>query len=228
MDARVGAAAQNNARWCNIVCQSHGLATVLSEQLWIAPEGSPRLYPDAVTLAPGLPLEFVLSQIDTRSGCSVKDSFADLDLAEHGFTLLFDAHWFYREPAPPGTRVRRAWQQITTGDDLEQWVAAADLKDVIRPELLRDQTVRILAVRDERAVTAGAIINRTGDTVGLSNVFTTATEPASDYGDLPQAIGGYFPGVPVVGYERSSRSAGAADSGFEAIGPLRVWMKPAA
>jgi hypothetical protein len=84
MDPRLVAAVQNNACWCDIVCRSHGLPTVLSEQVWIAPEGSPPLYPDAVTLAPRLAADFVLRRIDTSPGCSVKDSLADLDLSPHG------------------------------------------------------------------------------------------------------------------------------------------------
>ncbi len=60
-----------------------------------------------------------------------------------------------------------------TDDDLERWAAAANLKGVIRLQLPRHQTVRVLALHHDHVVTAGAIINRTGETVGLSNVFTT-------------------------------------------------------
>ncbi len=194
----------------------------------MAPEGSLPLYPDAVTLAPGLPADSVLSQVDAGPGCSVKDSFADLDRSEHGFTVLFDARWFYRESAPPRTRSRLGWQPITTDDDLERWARAADLKGIIRPELLRDRTVRVLAVRHKHVVTAGAIINRSGETVGLSNVFTTsATTPTSAWRDLPAAIADAFAGVPIVGYGHGSPLAVASDSGFEATGRLRVWLKPA-
>ena len=112
-------------------------------------------------------------------GCSVKDSFADLDLSPHGFTVLFDARWLFRGPVSPRTRARLGWQLITSDDDLERWAVAAGLEGIIRPELLSEPTVRVLAVRDEQAVTTGAIINRTGATVGVSNVFTTAATPAS-------------------------------------------------
>src|SRR5664279_4155302 len=196
MDPRLVAAVQNNACWCDIVCRSHGLPTVLSEQVWIAPEGSPPLYPDAVTLAPRLAADFVLRRIDTGPGCSVKDSFADLDLSKHGFAVLFDARWLFRGPASPRTRPRLGWQVITSDDDLDRWAVAADLEGIIRPELLRDPTVRVLAVRDEQAVTIGAIVNRTGATVGLSNVFTTATTAVSAWRDLPAAVGDAFAGIP--------------------------------
>jgi hypothetical protein len=97
MNPRLVAALQNNACWCDIVCRSHGVPTVRSEQLWIAPEGSPLLYPDAVTLAPQLAADSVLRRIDTSPGCSVKDSFADLDPLPYGFTVLFDALWLFRD-----------------------------------------------------------------------------------------------------------------------------------
>jgi hypothetical protein len=189
MDPRLVAAVQNNACWCDIVCRSHGVPTVRSEQLWVAPEGAPRLYPDAVTLAPQLAADFVLRGIDTGRGCSVKDSFADLDLSPHGFTVLFDGWWLFRGPASPRTRPRFGWLPVTNEDDLERWAVAAGLEGIIRPELLRDRTVHVLAVRDEQAVTMGAIITQTGATIGISNVFTTAAAPASAWRDLPAAVG---------------------------------------
>ena len=228
MDPRVVAAAQNNACWCDTVCRSHGLPTVLSEQMWMAPEGSPPLYPDAVTLAPRLAADFVLRRIDTGPGCSVKDSFADLDLSKHGFAVLSDARWLFRGPASPRTRPRLGWQVITSDDDLDRWAVAADLEGIIRPKLLRDPTVRVLAVRDEQAVTTGAIVNRTGATVGLSNVFTTATPAVSAWRDLPAAVGDAFGGIPIAGYEHGNALAAAVESSFEPIAPLQVWLKTAA
>jgi hypothetical protein len=228
MDPRLVVAVRNNACWCDIVCRSHGLPTVLSEQVWTAPRGAPPLYPDAVTLAPGLAADFVLGRIDTSPGCSVKDSFADLDLSGHGFAVLFDARWLFRGPALPRTRPRIGWQLITSDDDLELWVVAAELEGIIRPELLRDPTVRVLAVRDQRALTAGAIVNRTGATVGLSNVFTTASTAALAWRDLPAAVGEAFAGLPIVGYEHGDALAAVAEAGFETIASLRVWLKPAA
>jgi hypothetical protein len=228
MDARVLAAAENNAQWCDRVCRSHGLPTALSEHMWVAQQGSPRLYPDAVTLVPGLPVDCVLRQVEVGPGCSVKDSFADLDLSAHGFTVLFDASWLFREPEPPRECSRFDWQSISTDDDLEQWLVAAGLVGIIRPELLRDPTVRVLARCNRQVVVAGAILNRTGETVGLSNVFTSENAPAAAWRDLPAAIGQAFADLPIVGYEHDTGLAAAVEVGFEAIGPLRVWLRPPA
>jgi hypothetical protein len=51
----LAAAENNNARWCDAVCRSHGLATRFAGDLWRALGGAPRFYPDAVTLRPGAP-----------------------------------------------------------------------------------------------------------------------------------------------------------------------------
>lgn len=127
MNARVRAAVENNARWCDIVCRSHGLPTEMSEHLWVTPQGSPPLYPDAVTLVPAVAADVVLKQIDNRPGSSVKDSFADVDLGSLGFIELFEARWLFREPAPARTRTRLRWDTVMTEVEFAQWVSSAEL-----------------------------------------------------------------------------------------------------
>jgi hypothetical protein len=102
-------------------CDPTAAGRPLSEQTWIAPDGSPRLYPDAVTLVPRLAADVVLRRIDTSPGCSVKDSFADLDLSAHDFIVLFEAWWLFREPIAPRTRSSLSWQLTTSDEDLESW-----------------------------------------------------------------------------------------------------------
>src|SRR3954462_805415 len=94
-------AARNNAEWCDLVCRTHGIETAFSDRAWVALRRSPRSYPDAVTLSPLPSVGDVLSRIDTSAGCSVKDSFATLDLAEDGFRVLFEAEWIHRPAAAP-------------------------------------------------------------------------------------------------------------------------------
>src|SRR5438067_1586880 len=94
------AAAENNARWCDAVCRSHGLATRFAGDLWHALGGAPRFYPDVVTLRPTAAVEDVLA----CAPASVKDSFACLDLAPAGFDVLFDAQWLvHRAPRAAAT-----------------------------------------------------------------------------------------------------------------------------
>jgi hypothetical protein len=91
-------AALNNAEWCDAVCRSHGLPTRFAGDVWVCLRRSPMFYPDAVTLAPAVAPADVLRDIDTSAGCSVKDSFATLDLAPHGFEVLFEAEWIRLGP----------------------------------------------------------------------------------------------------------------------------------
>jgi hypothetical protein len=226
MDPRVSTAAQNNAHWCDVVCRSHQLPTKLTERLWIAPEGSPHLYPDAVTLAPHLPTEVVLADIDTSAGCSVKDSFADLDLGGHGFVELFEATWLAREHAPQQALPRLSWRVVTTEDELNRWASAADLEDLFGPALLADPAIRFLGVDDGQRGRGGTILNRTGETVGISNVFATGLPPHALWSDLPAAVGSLFARLPMVGYEHGEDLAHAMAGSFEAIAPLQIWLKP--
>ena len=126
------AAARNNAEWCDIVCGAHGIPGRFEPDAWVAPTRTPRYYPDAVTLDPEAVARSILGRIDTSSpGCSVKDSFAALDLGPFGFEVMLEAEWIYRE-APrrriAGPRDLR-WAAIETADELVAWEAAWDVDD---------------------------------------------------------------------------------------------------
>jgi hypothetical protein len=101
IDTRAWVAARNNAEWCDLVCRGHGVTTQLDARLWVARHRSPPRYPDAVTLLPDVTVDEVLSRIDTRDGCSVKDSFAALDLRPAGFRVLFEMSGSPPPPDPP-------------------------------------------------------------------------------------------------------------------------------
>ncbi len=98
----LAAAARNNADCCDAYCRSRGITGRFEPECWSSPRRTPPLYPDAVTLVPGVAPGQLLSRIDTRGGCSVKDSFADVDLAAAGFRTLFAAEWVaWTDQAPP-------------------------------------------------------------------------------------------------------------------------------
>ncbi|MFY1655555.1 hypothetical protein ACN27J_32305 [Solwaraspora sp. WMMB762] len=84
------AAACNNAGWCAAVSRSHGCPDTVDDAAWCSARRTPPYYPDAVTLRPDATPADILDRIDTTSpGCSVKDSFATLDLTPDGFVELF-------------------------------------------------------------------------------------------------------------------------------------------
>lgn len=180
---------------------------------------SPPYYPDAVTLDETVRADDVLRAVDASAGCSVKDSFAALDLAPAGFRVLFEAEWMGR--APTAGRATR-WRAVRTADELRAFAAAHGVGDVFRPELLDDPRVTVLARLDGDEVVAGAIANRTDGVVGLSNVFGDDPWP-----EAVAAVSARYPGLPLVGYESAADLDAARAAGFVTVGPLRVWLREA-
>ena len=206
------AAAENNARWCDAVCRSHGLDARFEDDLWCVLGGAPRFYPDVVTLRPSAAVEDVLA----HAPGSVKDSFACLELP--GYEVLFEAQWLvHRSPRAGETSL--TWSAVSA---VEGWAAAAGLGDIILPPLLDDPEVCILAGRrgENGPIVAGAILNATGDVVGLSNAFGEV-----QWRDLPAVAAAVFPGRPIVGYEHGDALGEAVAAGFAPLHPLRVWVR---
>ncbi|WP_371618728.1 hypothetical protein [Streptomyces sp. NBC_00454] len=227
-------AALNNAEWCDAVCRAHGLEGSLGEDVWISARRTPPYYPDAVTLRAEASEGAVLTGIDTDApGSSVKDSFAVLDLAPDGFEVLFDAQWIHRPataPAPaPTPGLALNWTRVASAAELEAWEATWDGEEstgLFRPALLTSE-IAFLAGRDPGGrIRAGAVANRTGEVVGLSNVFTAEGTPddAAWSGSLA-SIAGLWPGLAVVGYESGDDLGTAIRHGFRPVGPLRVWLR---
>jgi hypothetical protein len=106
-------AALSHAEWCDEFCRTHGIVGHFRAGYWFSPVRTPRYYPDAVTLLPEITVEQVLSGIDSSNGCSVKESYAGLDVAAAGFRPLFRAHWLAREPAGSRARSSRGWSVLT-------------------------------------------------------------------------------------------------------------------
>jgi hypothetical protein len=227
------AAVRNNAAWCDSVCRSHDIAGTFDERAWRSARRPPPYYPDAITLRhDAVPADF-LSVIDlTSPGCSVKDSFATLDLAPDGFTALFTAQWIHRPagltaPAAPTLGIAR----VSTPAQLRDWQAAwhdgDPAPDVFRPALLDDPTVRVLALHDGEYLCGGFVLNLGSGLVGLSNLFATGrTGVAAIWAAAITSAAGHFPGLPLVGYEHEDdlALALALASGFTPIGALRVWL----
>ncbi|MGC4806921.1 hypothetical protein [Micromonospora sp. DT233] len=242
------AAARDNAAWCDLLCRTHGLPGTVDADAWSVPRRSPPWYPDAVTLRPGVDAEALLARIDAGPGASVKDSFADLDLAPYGFRVLFAAAWILR-PAVPGspppppapadatgagppadgpvsTPVTPADDPllipVTAAEGLAAWAAAHGGGDLFRPALLDDSRITVLARLDAAgAVVGGAVLSRTGAAVGVSNVFARPAAVAQVWHGVAAAR----PDLPLVGYESGDDLPPAERAGFRRIGPLRVWLR---
>jgi hypothetical protein len=234
-------AAENNARWCDAVGHTHGGPGEIHEHLWLSRRPMPRFYPNVVTLSAEAGAAVQLAAMrelvnEAQLGAfAVKDSFACLDLVPLGFQVLFEATWLWRDAmVPPPTLVDTGlqWTSIDDPDALSDWEAAwngspadpaaSPPARIFLPALLSDPDIRCVAAYRDQQVVSGAIANRTGDVVGVSNVFAHEDAERSWAGCLATIIT-TFPGLPQVGYERGEERAIAETLGFEVVGPLRVW-----
>jgi len=230
MDDWRAIAALNNAEWCDVVCRSHGARTRFDGDAWTSPTRTPPYYPDAVTLVPDLSVPDLLARIDASAGCSIKDSFAALDLADHGFRVLFDAQWIVHTGAqlPPREGDAR-WERVRDVDEFERWVeawrGADEPADVLRPELLEHDSVAVLAAHAGDRIVAGAILNRSANAVGISNFFADDDSTSTSWSGCLAFAESHFGTANLVGYESGDRLAAAQRNGFEVAGPLRVWIR---
>ncbi|WP_435837836.1 hypothetical protein [Streptantibioticus parmotrematis] len=222
----VRAAARNNAEWCAAMSRSHGVAGEFGAQAWAAPVRTPPYYPDAVTLVPGADAVALVGRIDTAGpGACVKDSFADLDLTEAGFRVLFDAQWIHRPAGAPTTSPELAWDVVRDRETLRAWESAWGEEGLFRPELLDDHATFVLAgTNSEGRVAAGAVASRSDHVVGVSNLFASQDGADRAWPVVLDAVHRLFPALSVVGYEQGEDLEAALRHGFEAAGPLRVWI----
>ncbi|MGI5426769.1 hypothetical protein [Streptomyces sp. CA-179760] len=211
------------------MCRAHGVTGEFGADAWASPVRTPLYYPDAVTLEPGVDEDALVARIDTGSpGASVKDGFADLELAETGFGVLFEAQWIHRPAGSAPEAPDLVWDVAGDPDTLRAWALAWDdgagNADLFRPELLADpETFVILGRAADGHITAGAVASRSEHVVGVSNVFGRNGGPDAAWPVVLRALARLFPTLPVVGYEQGQHLVVALRHGFEPLGPLRVW-----
>ena len=219
-------AAANNAAWCDLVCRAAGLPTTAGADLWWTSRRSPDGYPDAVTLRPGVRADEVLAGIDDSPGASVKDSFADLDLAPHGWSVLFEAQWLVRPAALP-TAADLPWRAVDRGT-LPLWLDAHG-SAALMPGVLDDPAVRLLLAADDGGTIAVAALNRSGagagTVVGVSNVRVLRGEPERVWSEMGLIARRELGAHPLVGYEAGADLVAPLAVGFQPAGPLRVWIR---
>lgn len=236
----VGLAVHNNAVWCDTICRAHGHAGEFLAGIWINRHAAPPFYPNAVTLAADQAEDQLaalrsLMAADIPGAWAVKDSFAALDLAPLGFRPLFDATWLWRSGEPILIDVAsadRKWSRIESAAELAAWETAwrGEPSDdpyarIFLPALLEDESIAILAAYHDEQIVAGAIANRTGQVVGLSNVFVPVQDAQRFRAGCVAAVQGHFPGLPLVGYESGAELAAFRALDFAELGPLRIWTR---
>ncbi len=220
---QVSAAAANNADWCELICRANGVATQRNDRWWSAASRSPALYPDAVTLTPGVEVGELLGTIDNTDGASVKDSYGTLELAGAGFGVLFRAHWIIRPPPAPAGTAGPAWDEVRDPDSLTEWAHAHGIGATLARAVLADPGVVILRRRSAGRTDGGAILNRSATVLGVSNVFGEGGTEL--WNDVVAAIPSRFRRLPLVGYERGDDLVHCLAAGFEQMGGLSVWQR---
>jgi hypothetical protein len=219
--------ARNNALLCDAVCRGHGLFGVFDADVWSCHTRTPTFYPDAVTLDPNVSEDVIVARIDNTAGASIKDSFATLDLAPHGYDVLFDATWYAGRAQ--GARDVEGWSVIESPDVFDQWVHAwrgiDGPGDVWTPGVLSEDSLVFAALKRHDELLAGALFNRGDDAVGISNVFAPGCPTEEAFAGVVAFAGVLFGDTPIVGYGDDDELALATANGFQAAGPLRVWIR---
>jgi hypothetical protein len=229
----VRTAARNNAEWCDSVCRLHGQTGTYHDGGWTVPKRSPPLYPDAITVDPGASIDAILAAIDTSRGCSLKDSFASLDLASEGFHVLFEAQWICREAGAPSPEApaEMRWERVRDPAVLRRWERAWNRYDfdippgLFHPSLLDEDAVMIMAGYRDEAIVAGAIANRSATVASVTNVFSADDDLDAAWCGSVAAVAAQVGDLPLVGYERGDDLEAARRHGFALLGPLQVWIK---
>lgn len=235
----VGSAARNNALWCDAVCSAHGVPGEFLESVWLNRHGTPRYYPDVVTLRSDTeaPLQTIAALVASfrDGGWAVKDSFRCLDLEPLGFSVLFEAEWIGMRSPVADARYDDAgleWRAVAGGAGLIDWerewaganAGPADPR-VIPDRLQPHADLRFLLALDDGVPVCGGALNRGAGVVGLSNVFASGVEPDMAWNGLVREAVKSFPDLPLVGYERGQDLVAARRAGFESMGEMRVWLR---
>lgn len=216
MGERARAAVRDNAAWCQRVCAAHGVPARRRGDRWLVQGRAPAGYPDVITLRPGVPVDVALDGVDTGPGCSVKDSWSDLDLGGHGFGVLTTGTWLWAEPGAHGDA---PWTAIERAD-LAAWAAihgGQPLPDV----LLVDPAIH-LVVRDDGSACA-AVCSAVPGVAGVSNL--VSADPERAWAELRGWCADQLPGRAVVGWEHGTAADAARSAGLTAVGALRVWRR---
>lgn len=203
-EALLRAAVANNAAWCDAVCRSHGYPGVFSARLWISAHHDLEFYPNVITLRPDVTAPEATPARGRSGRYAVKDSFARLDLAADGLTVLFEAEWVAcsaapAAPAEPGL----SWDPVIDAGELGRWQAAwaqgcSPQRPLFRPELLADPRCAILACRRGDDVVAGIIAYAAAGVTGISNLFGAGLPAGQLWASALQAVAAHRPDLPVV------------------------------
>ncbi len=177
MNDRRTAAIGASRAWYELTYGLQGKRFRTTDDLWIAADPPPPWHSAALTLRRGLTAERVAETLGRDFAASVADSYADLDLSDHGFVILFEATWIHA-PAPRSgaSRPPHGWSVIDSPAALTDWNERHDYHGVLTEQILGRPDLQVLARTHDGVLTGGAVLHRTGEVVAVSNVWAD-TEP---------------------------------------------------
>jgi hypothetical protein len=230
-------AALNNATWCNTICTTHGAPGVFEGSVWFTKHATPPYYPNLVTLSPDAVdeqlqrVDEIVDTIGRDQAVGIKDSFSRLDLSSRGFAPIIEAEWYaFTKPGTGNTAADV--ESIADAAALVEWEAAWSASSpnetrMFKPELLVMEDVLLLAERESGQVRAGVVANLSAGIVGISNLFVPPKHARAFVLSAVSVLQERFGSVPVVGYSGGVELQFMQSVGFESLGPLKVWVRPA-
>ncbi len=244
--SKVELAVLNNVHWYESIFSAQALTSETDGRVWRSHAAPPPFHSNLVVIAPNTTetdIEAYAADIEQqrpKTGWCLKDSYAALDLAPLGCSMLFAADWIWHDPVPAANATIKphlAWIRLATPSALAEWEKAwsGDTTNETEGPQTRQFPDSLLASPDhaffagvlDGKILAGGIANRSPGAVGLSNIFAPPEFLGETWTLLLTAIAAAFPGVPIVGYERGDDLNMARSAGFVSIGKLRVWCWPA-
>jgi hypothetical protein len=232
----LNACVSNSLAWYKAIMRTHGVAGETVDGVWWCRGQVPPYYSNAITLTPSAQETALAVLKDLRRSLrppfTVKDSFANLDLAPLGMRPFIDASWVRldfaagRFPSTSGAE----WRQVANPEELERWEAAwredaspAEVR-VFVPGLLDMVEISLLALFRGDRIVAGCAVNRSPGAAGFSNFFAMEGERDAHLASAIGAAVRHAAGAPLVGWERGQDLVRMRQLGFMAVGPLRVWI----
>ncbi|MGH2417852.1 MAG: hypothetical protein ACRDFY_05920 [Candidatus Limnocylindria bacterium] len=224
VEARLRRAIDGNVGWYDAIFGLHGIGALLADGLWSALGPPPPYHSHAVVVEPSVTLDTVEARIGEIPNAGFKDAYASLDAMRLGMAVLFEATWIHREPGAPTAGDPSAWTDVRTPDQLAAWNAGWDTADVLIPAVLDRAAFRVMARIADGEIVAGAVARLGTGAVDVSNVHGVG-DHVVDWAQLTAAIAARFPDRPMVGYEHGKDLEDAMRDGWDAVGPLRVWVR---
>jgi hypothetical protein len=216
-------AVMNNAVWCGIISKLHGCRIRSENNLWGLDKKAPTYYPDVITLSNDIGNDEVFNFIGDSQAEFIKDSFSSLKIEEK-YESLYEASWIYHKPAIVEDTEKAAYRKISSKEELQCWTSVSGLNGILLPDILSHPDVFVYAKEGDKII-AGFIVNVSGETIGVSNVFSCGDAAASIWRDIVHVTSQNHVGKHLVGYEQDEDLIAAVAAEWEIVGNLKVWRK---